>query len=197
MRNPALRGMHPTPGRRLCAEALAEFVRAFEFRSLRRSSVGDRLRPVEVRCTPSKSFSALAYALAAAGTFLWVGCVLPSGSLLEASDKTDAATPMFRQAHMLVPTLLLLVLLPARGGALQAASGIARSARRRRHVHCGLCGGRDLARPIPTQYRAHNRLRAARTSGMPLCMGSAAQFTRRRFNRCGPTSFVGCALAFA
>ncbi len=113
MRNPTLRGTHNTRHRGPRRNGHADFVVSFEFRLLRRGSVGDTLRSVDVRCAPSKTFAALAYALAAAGTFLWVGCVLPSGTLLEPSNQTDAATPMFRQAHVLVPTLLLLVLLPA------------------------------------------------------------------------------------
>jgi hypothetical protein len=53
----------------------------------------------------------LAYAIAAFTTLLWFGCVLPAGPL--ASGRMgDWATPMRREAWLLVPGMLLLVITP-------------------------------------------------------------------------------------
>ena len=53
-----------------------------------------------------------AYALSTLATLVWVACVLPAGPLLNGVSDTDAATPMHREALLLVPALMLLVLLP-------------------------------------------------------------------------------------
>lgn len=53
-----------------------------------------------------------AYLLTAATTFLWVACVLPAGPAQILQDHRDATTPMHREAVLLVPALVLLVLLP-------------------------------------------------------------------------------------
>lgn len=53
-----------------------------------------------------------AYLLTAATTLLWVACVLPAGPAQIAQDHRDATTPMHREALLLVPALVLLVLLP-------------------------------------------------------------------------------------
>lgn len=62
--------------------------------------------------SPSRASALVAYALSAITTLLWVGCVLPSGPLLEPAQNSDAATPFFREGLLLVPAVLLLVLLP-------------------------------------------------------------------------------------
>jgi hypothetical protein len=61
---------------------------------------------------PSGAEAAVAYALSAAGTMLWVGCVIPAGRLAEGGVFDDRATPMGRSAILLVPGLLLLILGP-------------------------------------------------------------------------------------
>lgn len=45
-------------------------------------------------------------------TLLWVGCVVPAGTLAADGLLEDAATPMHREAVLLVPALLLLTVLP-------------------------------------------------------------------------------------
>jgi len=59
-----------------------------------------------------RSVAGSAYLLAAATTFLWVACSLPAGPAQIATDHRDATTPIHREAILLVPALLLLVLLP-------------------------------------------------------------------------------------
>ncbi len=54
----------------------------------------------------------MAYALAAAGTLLWVACALPSGPIEGVGGDPDAATPFRRAAPLLVPVLLLGIVLP-------------------------------------------------------------------------------------
>lgn len=60
---------------------------------------------------PSRAGTALAYAISTTATFLWFGAVLPAGTLaLDLPD--DLAAPMHREAWLLVPALLLLVIAP-------------------------------------------------------------------------------------
>jgi hypothetical protein len=59
---------------------------------------------------PSRVEAAVAYALSSAGTLLWVGCVLPAGRLEGVGLLSDHATPLYREAVLLVPALLLLIL---------------------------------------------------------------------------------------
>lgn len=60
---------------------------------------------------PSRA-SLIAYALAAVATLVWIGCALPSGAPEGGSLRDDAATPLQREAWMLVPALVLLVISP-------------------------------------------------------------------------------------
>src|SRR5687767_13418696 len=53
-----------------------------------------------------------AYAISAAATMLWVGCVLPAGHLADASLLEDFRTPIHRTPVLLVPALLLLIVAP-------------------------------------------------------------------------------------
>lgn len=55
----------------------------------------------------------LAYTVAVLATLLWIGCALPSGAPEGGSLRDDAATPLQREAWVLVPALVLLVLTPA------------------------------------------------------------------------------------
>lgn len=55
----------------------------------------------------------LAYTVAVLATLLWIGCALPSGVPEGGSLRDDAGTPLQRQAWVLVPALVLLVLTPA------------------------------------------------------------------------------------
>lgn len=63
--------------------------------------------------TPSLSSpsSITAFALSAATTLLWAGSVMPSGPLEGPAD-VEAATPMVREAWLLVPALVLLIVAP-------------------------------------------------------------------------------------
>lgn len=54
----------------------------------------------------------IAYALAAVATLVWIGCALPSGVPEGGSLRDDAGTPLQREAWMLVPALVLLVISP-------------------------------------------------------------------------------------
>ncbi len=60
---------------------------------------------------PSRAGAALAYAISALTTLLWFACVLPAGPIV-AGHAFDAATPMYREAWLLVPALLLLIIMP-------------------------------------------------------------------------------------
>lgn len=53
----------------------------------------------------------LAYTLSALTTLLWVGCVLPAGDAAR-EVLEDSLTPMHREAWLLVPALLLLIVAP-------------------------------------------------------------------------------------
>jgi hypothetical protein len=53
-----------------------------------------------------------AYLLSALATLFWVAAALPAGKLRGGAFADDAATPLARQAWMLVPALVLLVLGP-------------------------------------------------------------------------------------
>ena len=66
---------------------------------------------------PGRGSTALAYAIAALTTLLWVACVLPAGPLPPPSAgarpfSEDLATPLHREAWVLVPALVLLVVGP-------------------------------------------------------------------------------------
>jgi hypothetical protein len=62
---------------------------------------------------PSRLESWAAYSLSALTMLVWVGCVVPAGPIPGAAPGGDLATPIHREAILLVPALLLLVLLPA------------------------------------------------------------------------------------
>lgn len=63
---------------------------------------------------PPRNGKTLAYGIAALTTVLWLLCVLPSGVLLPefAVLGDDWRTPMHREARLLVPALLLLIIMP-------------------------------------------------------------------------------------
>ena len=65
--------------------------------------------------SPSRPSALIAYALSAATTLLWVGCVLPAGRRSPGEHYGDATTPFFREGLLMVPAVLLLVLLPVGG----------------------------------------------------------------------------------
>ena len=63
--------------------------------------------------TPTRMEAFTAYSLSAITTLLWIGCVLPAGPLTHPeAGGSDAAVPIHREAVLLVPALLLLVLVP-------------------------------------------------------------------------------------
>jgi hypothetical protein len=63
--------------------------------------------------TPTRLEAFTAYSLSAITTQLWIGCVLPAGPLTHPeAGGPDAAVPLHREAILLVPALLLLVLVP-------------------------------------------------------------------------------------
>jgi hypothetical protein len=63
--------------------------------------------------TPTRLEAFSAYTLSALTTLLWIGCVLPAGPLTHPElGGSDAAVPLHREALLLVPALLLLVLVP-------------------------------------------------------------------------------------
>ncbi|MDF1702400.1 MAG: hypothetical protein P1V36_14720, partial [Planctomycetota bacterium] len=64
------------------------------------------------REAPTRGEGLLAYVLSALTTLLWVGCVLPAGHVADATAGADASTPVHRDAILLVPALLLLVIMP-------------------------------------------------------------------------------------
>lgn len=61
---------------------------------------------------PSRTQAVFAYVLSALTTLLWLGCVIPGGKLADPTLLDDLATPMHREALLLVPGLLLLTVLP-------------------------------------------------------------------------------------
>ncbi len=66
--------------------------------------------------TPSRVEAVLAYSLSALTMLLWLGCVVPSGDIEVVAGAPappgDAATPLHREAQLLVPALLVLILMP-------------------------------------------------------------------------------------
>lgn len=61
---------------------------------------------------PTRTQAVLAYCLSAATTLIWIACVIPAGVLADPSLLDELATPMHREAILLVPALLLLIALP-------------------------------------------------------------------------------------
>jgi hypothetical protein len=62
---------------------------------------------------PRRIEAVSAYAVAVLATLVWVGCVLPAGEVPGVSPLgDDSATPIHREAWLLVPALVLLVLVP-------------------------------------------------------------------------------------
>lgn len=61
---------------------------------------------------PTRLEAIIAYTLSAVVTLLWIGTVVPGGTIEGVSNHTDAATPLHRDAALLVPGLLLLIALP-------------------------------------------------------------------------------------
>jgi hypothetical protein len=62
---------------------------------------------------PTRLEAFTAYSLSAITTLLWIGCVLPAGPLTHPdAGGADGAVPLHREAILLVPALLLLVLVP-------------------------------------------------------------------------------------
>lgn len=64
------------------------------------------------REAPTRGEGLVAYVLSALTTLLWVGCVLPAGAPLTEGMGSDATTPVHRDAILIVPALLLLVIMP-------------------------------------------------------------------------------------
>ena len=60
---------------------------------------------------PTAHGRAIAYAISMLGTLLWAGCVLPAGQIA-AGLLEDLSTPLGREAWLLVPALLLLIVGP-------------------------------------------------------------------------------------
>jgi hypothetical protein len=60
---------------------------------------------------PTARGRGIAYAISMLGTLLWAGCVLPAGRI-EAGYLEDLSTPLGREAWLLVPALLLLIVAP-------------------------------------------------------------------------------------
>ena len=54
----------------------------------------------------------MAYILSGLTMLLWVACVLPAGRLVDPAAAEDLATPLYREAWLLVPALLLLIIGP-------------------------------------------------------------------------------------
>jgi hypothetical protein len=75
------------------------------------------------REAPTRAEGLTAYVLSALTTLLWVGCVLPAGAVARAAGP-DAATPVHREALLLVPALLLLVIVPVGCTLALRASGM-------------------------------------------------------------------------
>ena len=61
---------------------------------------------------PTSTSAFLAYAMSGLTMLLWVACVLPAGTLVDAGVTEDLTTPLFREAWLLVPALLLLIIAP-------------------------------------------------------------------------------------
>ena len=60
---------------------------------------------------PTARGRAIAYAISMLGTLLWLGCVLPAGRIA-AGWLEDLSTPLGREAWLLIPALLLLIVSP-------------------------------------------------------------------------------------
>ena len=60
---------------------------------------------------PPRDGAFVAYAMSGLTMVLWVACVLPAGQLAEAAAE-DVATPLYREAWLLVPAMLLLIIAP-------------------------------------------------------------------------------------
>jgi hypothetical protein len=67
---------------------------------------------MSMREAPTRGEGIVAYALSALTTLLWVGCVLPAGRVAGVAAHSDASTPVDRDAILLVPALLLLIIVP-------------------------------------------------------------------------------------
>lgn len=64
------------------------------------------------REAPTRGEGLVAYVLSTLTTLLWVGCVLPAGAPVMPAMGSDASTPVHRDAILIVPALLLLVIMP-------------------------------------------------------------------------------------
>ena len=64
------------------------------------------------REAPTRGEGLVAYVLSTLTTLLWVGCVLPAGAPVMPDMGSDAGTPVHRDAILIVPALLLLVIMP-------------------------------------------------------------------------------------
>ena len=64
------------------------------------------------REAPTRGEGFTAYVLSALTTLLWVACVLPAGEPVSEGLGSDATTPVHRDAILLVPALLLLIIMP-------------------------------------------------------------------------------------
>lgn len=60
---------------------------------------------------PTARGRAIAYAISMLGTLLWAGCVMPAGRIADGYLE-DLSTPLGREAWLLVPALLLLIVGP-------------------------------------------------------------------------------------
>lgn len=60
---------------------------------------------------PTARGRAIAYAISMFGTLLWAGCVLPAGRIADGYLE-DLSTPLGREAWLLIPALLLLIVGP-------------------------------------------------------------------------------------
>lgn len=60
---------------------------------------------------PTARGRAIAYAISMLGTLLWIGCVLPAGRIADGWLE-DLSTPLGREAWLLIPALLLLIVGP-------------------------------------------------------------------------------------
>ncbi len=61
---------------------------------------------------PTHGGAFLAYGMSGLTMLLWVACVLPAGPLTDPTLPEDLATPLYREAWLLVPALLLLIIGP-------------------------------------------------------------------------------------
>ena len=61
---------------------------------------------MSTREAPTRGEGIIAYTLSALTTLLWVGCVLPAGAMVDPASGPDAATPVYRDAILIVPAPL-------------------------------------------------------------------------------------------